>query len=68
MDGGGHTNRLFRVLQEQRAHLLALVIHDPIGADARVGPFASLEPGAVVPAGTVTGPQFRAPDGLPGTG
>ncbi|HET7486779.1 MAG TPA: bifunctional UDP-N-acetylglucosamine diphosphorylase/glucosamine-1-phosphate N-acetyltransferase GlmU [Acidimicrobiales bacterium] len=31
-----------------------------IGADARVGPFASLAPGSRVPAGTVTGPFFSA--------
>jgi bifunctional UDP-N-acetylglucosamine pyrophosphorylase/glucosamine-1-phosphate N-acetyltransferase len=33
-----------------------------IGADARVGPFSSLEPGATVPAGTVTGAHYRGPD------
>ena len=31
-----------------------------IGADARVGPYAVLAPGASVPAGTVTGPFYRA--------
>jgi len=31
-----------------------------IGADARVGPFAALEPGSRVPAGTITGPHFSA--------
>ena len=39
-----------------------------IGDDARVGPFASLEPGAVVPEGAVTGPHSRAHDDLPGAG
>jgi len=33
-----------------------------IGADARVGPFTSLEPGATVPPGTVTGAHYGAPD------
>jgi bifunctional UDP-N-acetylglucosamine pyrophosphorylase/glucosamine-1-phosphate N-acetyltransferase len=33
-----------------------------IGADARVGPFSSLEPGATVPPGTVTGAHYRGPD------
>ena len=33
-----------------------------IGADAKVGPFASLAPGSRVPAGTVTGPFFSATD------
>jgi len=36
-----------------------------IGPDARVGPFASLEPGAHVPAGTVTGPFYEAPGDSP---
>jgi bifunctional UDP-N-acetylglucosamine pyrophosphorylase/glucosamine-1-phosphate N-acetyltransferase len=31
-----------------------------IGADARVGPFATLQPGADVPAGTVTGPHYQS--------
>ena len=31
-----------------------------IGADARVGPFAVLSPGAQVPPGTVTGPYYTA--------
>jgi len=35
-----------------------------IGADARVGPFATLQPGAMVPDGTVTGP-FHLAAGLP---
>ena len=39
-----------------------------IGDDARVGPFASLEPGAVVAEGAVTGPHSRARDDLPGAG
>jgi bifunctional UDP-N-acetylglucosamine pyrophosphorylase/glucosamine-1-phosphate N-acetyltransferase len=30
-----------------------------IGADARVGPFSSLEPGATVPPGTVTGAHYQ---------
>jgi bifunctional UDP-N-acetylglucosamine pyrophosphorylase / glucosamine-1-phosphate N-acetyltransferase len=33
-----------------------------IGADARVGPFSSLEPGATVPPGTVTGAFYRGPE------
>jgi bifunctional UDP-N-acetylglucosamine pyrophosphorylase/glucosamine-1-phosphate N-acetyltransferase len=33
-----------------------------IGADARVGPFAVLSPGAHLPAGTVTGPFYNAGD------
>jgi bifunctional UDP-N-acetylglucosamine pyrophosphorylase/glucosamine-1-phosphate N-acetyltransferase len=33
-----------------------------IGADARVGPFATLQPGAHVPIGTVTGPYYTADD------
>ena len=39
-----------------------------IGDDARVGPFASLEPGSVVPEGAVTGPHSRTRDDLPGAG
>ncbi|MGH9185881.1 MAG: bifunctional UDP-N-acetylglucosamine diphosphorylase/glucosamine-1-phosphate N-acetyltransferase GlmU, partial [Acidimicrobiales bacterium] len=31
-----------------------------VGAGARVGPFASLEPGSHVPAGTRTGPFYNA--------
>ena len=33
--------------------------HATIGADARVGPFATLQPGADVPDGTVTGPHYQ---------
>ena len=36
--------------------------HATIGPDARVGPFASLHPGAHVPTGMVTGPFYSADD------
>ncbi len=55
----GSGSRLVDCTVGERAVVEATVGHQAdIGADARVGPFAVLEPGARVARGTVTGPFF----------
>jgi bifunctional UDP-N-acetylglucosamine pyrophosphorylase/glucosamine-1-phosphate N-acetyltransferase len=65
---GPYTHLVDTVVGERAVVDTTVARQASIGPDARVGPFASLEPGAVVPGGTVTGPHYRGPDDLPGTG
>jgi bifunctional UDP-N-acetylglucosamine pyrophosphorylase/glucosamine-1-phosphate N-acetyltransferase len=58
----GPGTRLVDCLVGDRSHIEATVARDAdIGDDCVVGPFAALGPGAVIPSGTRTGPQYAAP-------
>lgn len=58
----GPGTRLVDCVVGNRTTIEATVARDAdIGDDCVVGPFAALGPGAVVPSGTRTGPQYAAP-------
>ncbi len=59
---GPNTHLVATVVGERALVHASVARQATIGADARVGPFSSLEPGATVPPGTVTGAHYRGPE------
>jgi bifunctional UDP-N-acetylglucosamine pyrophosphorylase/glucosamine-1-phosphate N-acetyltransferase len=59
---GPNTHLVDTVVGERAVVHTTVARQATIGADARVGPFTSLEPGATVPPGTVTGAHYRSPE------
>jgi len=57
---GPHTHLVDTVVGERAIVEFTSARQAAIGADAKVGPFATLDPGATLPDGTITGPNFHS--------